>query len=86
MRHEEFREAVGGARPALEAACAKLTRATAAWLAAKATGDEARYDAAWAACDDAYGEYLAAARRYHALLAALLPAVERNEEAGDAAA
>jgi hypothetical protein len=79
MQREEYRAALAGAQPAVDAAWAKVERAGAAWLEAKTSGDPARYEATWAAWCEAADAYEAAARRFHALLVSLIPVVEWRE-------
>ena len=79
MQPDDLRAALDGAQPAVDAAWAKVARAEVALLAAKATGDDARYAAAWGAWQAASAEYEAAAGRVTSLVASLVPLVAWKE-------
>jgi hypothetical protein len=76
MQLDDFRAALDGAQPAVDAAWAKVHRATDAWLDAKETGDVAAYEATWEALEAATDAALAVEQRRCGLIISLLPLVE----------
>jgi hypothetical protein len=85
MQRDDFRAALSGAQPAVDAAWAKVQRAVLAMRAAANANDEGRYAEAWQAWQQASDEYEAAEHRLTSLIASLVPLIVW-EEAADAAA